>query len=211
MTTTWNPADKNSNITLSNGNLTAVGTGSNTDQLVRSTSSKTSGLYYMEFVFVNPGTGECAVGFADSTESLSNYLGKTSHSLAWYCANQGYYTNASSLGTFSAPNWSGTSSTFTLSVALDLTHSVMWGGVNGSWGGSNNPATDTGGCSFSGHFSPSGGIYIATDIPDPSGTSVTMHIPSNSWSYSAPSGFSEWDSGGVVFDASKGMFRLAGL
>lgn len=48
MATTWNPADKAANITLSNGNLTAAGITTGAARAnVRSTTSHSSGTYGM--------------------------------------------------------------------------------------------------------------------------------------------------------------------
>src|ERR1700734_1369834 len=50
---TWDPSNKGSPITLSNGNLTATQTSSSgTNYSVRTTTSHSSGLYYFEFSFV---------------------------------------------------------------------------------------------------------------------------------------------------------------
>src|SRR5690606_11857756 len=45
---TWNPLDKSSLITLSNGNLTATRSGSNGNRLVRATIANSSGKEYFE-------------------------------------------------------------------------------------------------------------------------------------------------------------------
>ena len=37
-------------------------------------------------------------------------------------------------------------------MALDRDNNKLWWGVNGSWGGSQNPATNTGGQSLPGHL-----------------------------------------------------------
>ena len=68
---TWNPSDKSTNTTLSNGNLTAKNTaGSNAYNGVRSTLSKTSGKWYWEIKLDAMG-GDGAVNFGVITSSAS--------------------------------------------------------------------------------------------------------------------------------------------
>lgn len=71
--TTWNPADKNAGVTLSNGNLTAQRNGGLVS--VRGTRAHSSGKRYFEVT----NTVNCAnflVGFADSTANiLGTYTG----------------------------------------------------------------------------------------------------------------------------------------
>src|SRR5690606_27738602 len=45
---TWNPSDKSSLITLSNGNLTATRSGANGNRLVRATIARSTGKEYFE-------------------------------------------------------------------------------------------------------------------------------------------------------------------
>jgi hypothetical protein len=75
---TWNPADKNASITLSNGNLTVTSSGGTYDS-VRSTISKSSGKWYFETtITAMSGCSPTAVvvGIATSSMSLSGYVGQ---------------------------------------------------------------------------------------------------------------------------------------
>jgi hypothetical protein len=86
---TWNPADKYSNVTLSNADLTATGAvGSN--GAVRSTTSHNSGNPAFEVTVV--GSGEIAVGIANSSLPISGgaYAGNTNDAIAYY--HHGYAT-----------------------------------------------------------------------------------------------------------------------
>lgn len=74
---TWNPADKGTLITLSNGNLTAINTNASSRSAVRGTLSKTSGLWKFE-ITVNAGT-VISVGTASANIDLNitaSYLGQ---------------------------------------------------------------------------------------------------------------------------------------
>ena len=74
---TWNPSDKDSNVTLSNGNLTA--TGSATSGNVRGNFGRTTGSstkFYYELTLTSvAGGGSCYAGFGLSTASLTTSVG----------------------------------------------------------------------------------------------------------------------------------------
>ena len=78
---TWNPSDKGAAVVLSNGNLTAsLGT-----DMVRSTISKSSGKHYWEVTF-DALTG-LTIGIANSTASLTSYLGFDANGWSYYSSN----------------------------------------------------------------------------------------------------------------------------
>lgn len=67
--TTWNPSDKNADITLSNGNLTAHAAGAAIGN-VRSIASKAAGKWYFEFTQSAPSyESGLIVGVANSSEA----------------------------------------------------------------------------------------------------------------------------------------------
>jgi hypothetical protein len=75
--TTWNPADKAADITLSNGNRTAANSTSN-DKAVRSTTSKTTGVWYAEVTRLRPTSNSSdIIGVAKATASLATHLGSS--------------------------------------------------------------------------------------------------------------------------------------
>jgi len=89
---TWNPSDKGANVTLSGGNLVAATTAST--GTVRDTLGKTSGKYYWEVLVGTVGTQE--LGIANSSATLSNYLGQDAN--GWGYQNSGNkVTGASSV------------------------------------------------------------------------------------------------------------------
>ena len=93
----WNPNDKGVNITVSNKNLSATGSGA-AWYTVRTTTSRTSGKYYCEMIPSNSNNGEyCIFGIAGSDASLSTYVGNNNYSWGWWGKGSGprYYHNGS--------------------------------------------------------------------------------------------------------------------
>lgn len=114
---TWNPVDKDVNVTLSGGNLTAV---SSTSSSVRATIGKSSGKWYWE-IHVDSGT-TISIGIAQSTDSLATIAGNDVTS--WGYLYQGNIQNNSGLV-------AGPVTTYTagdvIGVALNLdTNSIRW-------------------------------------------------------------------------------------
>ena len=106
--TTWNPADKDSTVTLSGGNLTAASSYGS----VRSVASVSAGKFYWEITF--PGViNQQRIGVATSSANISNYPGHDSHSWAVSLPAGNVENNASTIDTLSA------SPTTTLSILLD--------------------------------------------------------------------------------------------
>src|SRR5690606_15220250 len=107
---------------------------------VRSTTSKGSGKWYFEVLF-GGSLGNCGVGVANASASLSNYLGNDANSYGWY--NTG----------FNGPT------TFTsgdvIGVAIDADSRTIWFSKNGSFSG--DPAAGTGGTALS----VTGDLYVA--------------------------------------------------
>ena len=81
---TWNPSDKAAPITLSGGNLIATA-GVNTTAGIRATQSKSAGKWYWE---QESTFGRISIGVANSTASLSSYLGSDANGLG-YDSNSG--------------------------------------------------------------------------------------------------------------------------
>ena len=78
--TTWNPADKSADITLSISNTKAESTSAASAYQVRSTVSKSSGKWYWETTFVrntNTDPFYFVGGISEGSESLANYTGSS--------------------------------------------------------------------------------------------------------------------------------------
>lgn len=70
---TWNPADKNANITLSGGDLTGVGTVDGVYVSMRATVGLTSGKWRWRIIY--EGGGQTTSGVATADAPLNNYIG----------------------------------------------------------------------------------------------------------------------------------------
>lgn len=90
---TWNPADKGSAITLTNGNLTTTQTTSG--GLVRSTIGVTSGKWYWE---ITAGSTTMNAGAATSASLTSHWCGQDTTSWGYYSGDGKIYTNNTGTG-----------------------------------------------------------------------------------------------------------------
>jgi len=79
---TFDPAAKSARITLSNGNLTVTGDGTNNDQLAKATQYKSVGKWYCEFTITAIGANSF-VGFANLSENVNAALGVDSNGVGY--------------------------------------------------------------------------------------------------------------------------------
>jgi hypothetical protein len=112
---TWNPSDKNANITLSGGNLVASDTGSvGSTYACRATASFSSGKIYWEVTFgwltsgasarTQSNTPDGNIGVANSTETLTNAIGATTNSIGWGASTGNLTRNNSTQATLHTYN-----------------------------------------------------------------------------------------------------------
>lgn len=95
---TWDAGDQGVNITLSNGNLTAV-TSSSFHQMVRSTIGRSSGKWYYEFT---PSTANFhVVGVENGTQNKNNGLENAAQGISYYPGG-GVYKNGASIATYAS-------------------------------------------------------------------------------------------------------------
>jgi hypothetical protein len=197
--TVWNSADKDAQITLSNGDKTATINDGSNSLGVRSTNVKTSGKWYAEFnscSFASVGTPG-AVGIADASWTLGA-LGADNTHFAQINRNGtiqvGNHT-VSQAGVSGSLNGGGIAG-----IALDQSNHTIWFTLNGtSWnnGGADDPATGIGGYSLAGGATTLGDAYLAGRIRwGLSGApydTATLNGGSSAFAYSIPSGFLKWD------------------
>lgn len=79
---TWNPSDKDADVTLSGGNLTASGAFASAG-MVRSTTSVSSGTWVFEVTYVSTTGGAPFIGFANSSAALTNVVGADNNGVGW--------------------------------------------------------------------------------------------------------------------------------
>jgi len=190
---TWNPADKNAGIQLTNSNKTAgIPGGADILGIVRSILPKTTGKWYWEVVATNvtgPGLG-AAVGFANASASLSQELGANANGWGMFgpgdAGNEAMkYHNASAVANTAFRYVDND----ILCFALDIAAGLFWFGKNNAWTLSGNPAAGTN-ATFS---SIAAGTYTPACEPYSDSNATLFTIRSfNEASYSAPAGFTYW-------------------
>lgn len=170
---TWNPADKNSTITLSGGNLIATQDATAGFHSLRSTTGVTSGKWYWEITpNVTSGSGVVnqLIGVANATAGLGTYLGADAAGWTYY-GNSGVKINNSAQTAYAATYNLGD----IISVALDMDAGTLTYYKNcGSLG-----------VAFSGI---TGTIYAGLTVAD-SATQATANFGASAFSCSVPSGY----------------------
>ncbi len=110
---TWNPLDKNTSITLSEGNLKlAVGA---VDSSVRSTFAASSGKWYWE-ITITSSSGHGTVGVTNSLHSLSSTPGSSTVGVGYRCSDGGKVIN----GTYTASYGASYTTGDVIGVALNM-------------------------------------------------------------------------------------------
>lgn len=136
-TVTWNPYDKSSKVSLSNGNLTATISTSNKyqDQAVRATVSRESGKWYWEFKSSST-YGECRVGVGTDDAYINSKMGYASYSWGYEYRTGKFYNNNSVI--LEGP---ASENDDIIGVAYDAYNGKLWFSKNGQWMFEGNPET----------------------------------------------------------------------
>ena len=181
MAVTWNPSDKNANLTLSNGNLTVTDDGPNAQKSVRATDSFSTGKLYWEWkVDARVGNAHC-VGWCDASQPLSNHIGRSATGNGWgyHLTGRFYHNNTyTSVTAYDKDDL--------IMIAIDLDAGKLWVGKNGTWEGGGNPGAGTGETRDDVDATP---LFPGAGSYD-SSHSGTANFGASAFSYSAPSGFS---------------------
>lgn len=195
---TFDPLNTSSALTLSNGNLTATNNqlGDTGDWgTTRSTTFKSTGKYYWELL-CNGASGQAnyEVGICNASMNVNAVLGGDLHS--------GGYNGGSTLGFFINNSGTGTSVTFgppqIVGLAADFGAQLIWmrnlTNSQSIWnaGGSANPATGTGGYSFS---SITGPYFAAVSLRDDGSGSDGFTVNfgyAQAFAGGVPAGFGNW-------------------
>lgn len=182
--TTFNPADL-SQITLSNGNLTATGTGAGgVDGGVRSITSKSSGKLYFEFTPSLAGGADTGFGVVNGSTAFTVYANDATGGANLYRSGN-LWAGGSNVVPTATPIWVNGNP---IGIAIDVGAKLMWATVNGTtWNnGAGTPAAGTGGASFSGATGP---FFFAFTNTNGNTDNVTVNAGATAFSFSVPSGF----------------------
>lgn len=143
----------------------------------RSLSGKSSGKWYFEAT-IEAGGNNTFFGVSGSALASTNFVGQTATSWG-FNDNQQTWTNGSSTGGYTD---AATNDIF--GCAVDLDTGEIWFSINNTWINSGDPAAGTGEVygTVSGTVYPAASVYNTTDA-------IRLNAP---FTYSPPSGFSEW-------------------
>lgn len=173
----WNTADKNSDITVSGGDLIATKINTNSWVSLRANQFKSIGSWMFE---IQVNLNDAIVGFGNASFSLASYVGATATSLGFAAHINSYFSNGITAG--AAP--SGGVAVY--SFALDLTNGKGWIAQNGIWIG--NPSAGT-----SPSFTWAGGTLSLTPAASVYGyvpaSQVTLNCGQNTFAAAVPTGF----------------------
>lgn len=190
--TTWNPSDKSSGITLSNGNLTAVT--SFTNQSVRAIDRQNTGKFYFEVtcttISINLGVGVMAGGGPITAGTIVGAIVIVSGGALIYL--NGVSTGIN-IGTIASGSLLG--------IAIDFTNQLAWFrvGAAGNWNGNAGFAPDTGvgGVSFAVLGGAAFPFYPYAAINN-SGSSITVNFGDTAFTGTVPSGFTSGFTAGAT-------------
>lgn len=176
---TYNPLDKDSDYTLSNGNLTANST-NNGWKSVRCVYGQTIGKWYWEVRYdVAGSTNPAAFGFGDSAAIITGLVGDN-HS--WAYRNNGQKRHSSSDSAY-GNSWTAGD---IIGCALDLDNHKVWWSKNGVWQAGGDPATGTAPAYSS---IPASVEYFGMDTAYDNGSKHTARYAEEDLTYTAPTGF----------------------
>ena len=193
MSVTWNPSDTGANISLSNGDLTATASAYLAYDSTRATDAKTSGKYYWE-IYIEAINNNVRCGVGLSSADLDSEVGDDANGWSYY--SDGDVTSS----LYHNNTYSGWGSIFyagdVIGVAIDVDAGYIWYAVNNVWQGSGDPAAGTNPAQtgVTNPIFPMCGLGRNTSPAD----SVTLRTVATSFSYSPPSGFDAYDTGGIL-------------
>jgi len=186
-TTTWDTVNKNANVVLSNGNLTASsGTATTANTSGRGSQTITTGQkIYGEFT-ATVNTGNSLIGVVNASFSFANfnYLGIDTNGIGLLPSGGVLYNNGI------PASYSGFTTGDVISVAVDFNAGLMWWRINaGNWNnsGAANPATGVGGQTIG----VTGNLFWAYGlIYDGATQNAFIGKFSSPFTFSVPAGFS---------------------
>ena len=205
---TWNSLIKTTS-TISEGNLKYAQPGSNPVFGSLSTIGVTSGKWYAELNYTSGSSHKLVLGVADETfqngNTTASYdLGKsgTTSSIAYVVNTGDYRVNNSNT------SWgSGGGDGDIINMAIDRDNGKIYFGVNGTWGNSSNPASNSGGIPTTALDSSTNWFWGIT--ADTSGTSDVGELNFGSPSFSISSGNTDGNGyGNFEYAVPSGYYAL---
>jgi hypothetical protein len=189
ITTTWSPTNKNSRVTLSNGNRTASSSGANIGETGYATSSISAGqkIYFEVNISTLVGTTEVvAVGLCNVLQSVADggFLGGGGpNSIGWWNSSNVYFNGSviKAVHNYVQGN--------VCCFATDFDAHKLWVRTdNGLWDNTvgDDPATGVGGLDISGITGP---LFPAYTFFDSSGVDVFTGTFGGTFSQAVPAGF----------------------
>jgi hypothetical protein len=181
--TTWNPADKNADLNLTNSDLTVTeGGAAGSYRSIRSVGSFTSSEKICFEAVIDVNTLNCCLGLMNAADGLNTYVGQGTGGVS-IVLSSGLILITGGVG----PTYQTSSAGQTVRVAYDGPNAKMWFQTNGgNWNndviGNQNPATNTGGLDVSGLAA--GPYYAAATLYNQNDALTANFNPS-----SPPSGF----------------------
>jgi len=191
---TWSsaPADKDTGIVLSNGNLTVGSTVGSAGGVRATRGGASGGKYYYEVSFLGTTSGSnTGCGIITASNSITSWAAAGTGGLINlnFSSGQIYYAGSPTgvtLGSLFASH--------TICNAIDLVNNRFWARIDaGNWNGSGtaNPATNTGGIDISSIFA---GVaaYPAASMQAAVNPCSTANFGATSFAFTMPSGFSSF-------------------
>jgi hypothetical protein len=171
---TWNPSDKNANITLSNGDLTVTAAGSGWIS-VRATQFKSSGKWYYEITIGTDNWSSFGVGSSSAT--LNDKCGFDAYGWGLVSYNSTKYH-------LNTPTASGVGQNLNdiIQIAFDLDNGKIWFGVNNAWSGDPSAGTGEAYSGLSGSLAP----MMSTNV---NLSTYTVNFGASAMAYAPPTGF----------------------
>lgn len=153
---TWNPADKGTNIALSESDKLASKINSGAWETVRALTAKSSGKWQADFEVVHEGSAQgVMIGICKSSVAVSNYLAIDANGFAYYGDGSKYTSNAGA----------AYGNTFTtgdiITIYWDADAGKLYFGKNNVVQNSGDPAAGTGAAftGLSGSFYPACSVF----------------------------------------------------
>lgn len=189
-TTTFDPSNKGTGLSLSGGNLTATVT-TNSWYLARTITSHASGKYYAEFTVVtgSGGANAIGVGLGTSSANLNDYLGSDANAVSYYGGDGAVYFNGSAFNTFGTYG-----NAAVVGEAMDVSNGRLCYTIDGThWQNDNTnltcPTLGTNAINIS-TFSPSTlYMYVSLNKANAGNAVITGNFGGSAYTYTVPTGY----------------------